>query len=121
MGVNRKFYTTVRGSRNSRSSHTNQGLKKRSHLEIVNGESKTNGDMCLTLHFSVSNPHRNEIFITSKLWNEFHKAEDVEPALRQSLMNLGLKYLDLYLMHWPFAFERKHQTDIQPVDFSQKV
>ena len=61
------------------------------------------------------------MFVTSKLWNEFHKAEDVEPALRQSLMNLGLKYLDLYLMHWPFAFERKHQTDIQPVDFSQKV
>ena len=67
------------------------------------------------------NLKRSELFITSKLWNEFHKPEDVEPALKQSLMNLGLEYLDLYLMHWPFAFERKHQTEIHPVDFSQKV
>ena len=64
---------------------------------------------------------RSQLFITSKLWNEFHKSEDVEPALKQSLVNLGLDYLDLYLMHWPFAFERKHQTEIHPVDFSQKV
>lgn len=64
---------------------------------------------------------RSQLFITSKLWNEFHKSEDVEPALKQSLLNLGLDYLDLYLMHWPFAFERKHQTEIHPVDFSQKV
>jgi diketogulonate reductase-like aldo/keto reductase len=63
------------------------------------------------------------MFVASKLWNEFHKPEDVEPALRQSLANLGLEYLDLFLMHWPFAFERQHQkTDIiHPVDFSQKV
>ena len=65
---------------------------------------------------------RQEMFVASKLWNEFHKPEDVEPALRQSLMNLGLEYLDLFLMHWPFAFERQHQTKIiHPVDFSQKV
>lgn len=63
------------------------------------------------------------MFVTSKLWNEFHKPEDVEPALRQSLANLGLEYLDLFLMHWPFAFERHHKkTDtIHPVDFTQKV
>ena len=63
------------------------------------------------------------MFVASKLWNEFHKPEDVEPALRQSLTNLGLEYLDLFLMHWPFAFERQHQkTDIiHPVDFSKKV
>ena len=62
------------------------------------------------------------MFIVSKLWNEFHKPDDVEPALRQSLMNLGLEYLDLYLMHWPFAFERQDQTEIlHPVDFSKKV
>ncbi len=62
------------------------------------------------------------MFIASKLWNEFHKPKDVEPALRQSLINLGLDYLDLYMMHWPFAFERQHQTEkLLPVDFSQKV
>ena len=65
---------------------------------------------------------REEIFVATKLWNEFHKPEDVEPALRQSLRNLGLDYLDLYLMHWPFAFEKQHQTDIlHPVDFTHKV
>jgi len=64
---------------------------------------------------------REEIFVATKLWNEFHKPEDVEPALRQSLRNLGLDYLDLYLMHWPFAFEKQHQTDIlHPVDFTHK-
>ena len=36
---------------------------------------------------------RQDIFVATKLWNEFHKPEDVEPALRQSLMNLGLEYL----------------------------
>ena len=63
------------------------------------------------------------MFVASKLWNEFHKPEDVEPALRQSLANLGLEYLDLFLMHWPFAFERQHQKTniIHPVDFSKKV
>ena len=66
---------------------------------------------------------RQDMFVASKLWNEFHKPEDVEPALRQSLTNLGLEYLDLFLMHWPFAFERQDQKTniIHPVDFSKKV
>jgi len=61
---------------------------------------------------------RNEIFVTSKLWNEYHKTEDVEAACRKSLSNLGLQNLDLYLMHWPFAFERQHPKGIYPVDFT---
>jgi diketogulonate reductase-like aldo/keto reductase len=61
------------------------------------------------------------MFVTSKLWNEYHKAEDVEPALLQSLKNLGLNYLDLYLIHWPFAFQRQHPEGIHLVDFEQKV
>ncbi|OKL58806.1 hypothetical protein UA08_05739 [Talaromyces atroroseus] len=48
---------------------------------------------------------REDIFITSKLWNTAHSPEDVEPALDQTLKDLGVGYLDLYLMHWPVAFK----------------
>ena len=49
---------------------------------------------------------RSEIFITSKLWNSKHHPEDVEAACRKTLSDLGVDYLDLYLMHSPVAFER---------------
>uniref|UniRef100_A0AAQ5ZSV9 alcohol dehydrogenase (NADP(+)) n=1 Tax=Amphiprion ocellaris TaxID=80972 RepID=A0AAQ5ZSV9_AMPOC len=49
---------------------------------------------------------REEVFLTSKLWNTKHDPEDVEEACRTSLAHLGLSYLDLYLMHWPMAFQR---------------
>ncbi|KKY22670.1 putative aldehyde reductase [Phaeomoniella chlamydospora] len=48
---------------------------------------------------------RNEIWVTSKLFNNDHHPEDVEPAIRKSLSDLGIEYLDLYLMHWPVALK----------------
>lgn len=48
---------------------------------------------------------RNEIWITSKLWNNAHAPKHVRPALERSLKNLQLDYLDLYLIHWPVAFK----------------
>ncbi|KAI1319834.1 hypothetical protein EDD11_002828 [Mortierella claussenii] len=52
-----------------------------------------------------SNIPREELFITTKLWNSSHRPKDVLPALQASLDNLGLDYVDLYLMHWPIAFK----------------
>src|ERR1700690_1334319 len=48
---------------------------------------------------------REDIFVTTKLWNSNHRPERVEPAFEASLERLGLKYLDLYLIHTPYAFQ----------------
>lgn len=55
--------------------------------------------------FSEGKVKREDVWITSKLWNDSHKKEDVIPALKQSLDDLQLDYLDLYLIHWPVAFK----------------
>ncbi|KAF2754464.1 aldehyde reductase-like protein [Pseudovirgaria hyperparasitica] len=48
---------------------------------------------------------REELFITSKLWNSQHRPEHVAGALDDCLAELGLDYLDLYLVHFPVAFD----------------
>ena len=54
---------------------------------------------------------REDIFVTTKLWNSNHRPERVEPAFEASLDRLGLKYLDLYLIHTPFAFQSGDNQD----------
>jgi aldehyde reductase len=54
---------------------------------------------------------RDDIFVTTKLWNSNHRAERVEPAFEGSLDRLRLEYLDLYLIHTPFAFQPGDEQD----------
>jgi alcohol dehydrogenase (NADP+) len=54
---------------------------------------------------------REDIFVTTKLWNSNHRPERVEPAFEASLERLGLDYLDLYLIHTPFAFRAGDEQD----------
>lgn len=50
---------------------------------------------------------RNDVFLTGKLWNNKHRAADVEAALDQTLQDLGVSHLDLYLVHWPVLVWRR--------------
>ncbi|KAL3478049.1 NADP-dependent oxidoreductase domain-containing protein [Aspergillus californicus] len=62
---------------------------------------------------------RKEIFLTTKLWNNKHHPQDVSQALEDSLNDLGLEYVDLFLMHWPVAWKRG--TELFPKDADGKV
>ena len=54
---------------------------------------------------------REDIFVTTKLWNTNHRPERVELAFEASLARLGLNYLDLYLIHTPYAFQPGDDQD----------
>ena len=62
---------------------------------------------------------RQDLFVTTKLWNNNHRPDRVGPALHASLKRLGLDYVDLYLMHTPFAF--KPGDDQEPRDADGKL
>jgi len=63
---------------------------------------------------------REDLFITSKLWCTDHKSEDVEKACKSSLSDLRLDYLDLYLMHFGIALQ-KRGDDLEPLGKDGKV
>ena len=54
---------------------------------------------------------RDDLFIATKVWNNNHRPERVKPAFEASLKRLGLDYVDLYLMHTPFAFRPGDDQD----------
>ena len=56
--------------------------------------------------FAAGLVQREQLWITSKLWNDCHEPHEVRPALERSLAHLGLERLDLYLIHWPLAQRR---------------
>jgi alcohol dehydrogenase (NADP+) len=55
---------------------------------------------------------RDELWITSKLWNDKHARADVIPSCQQSLKDLQLDYLDTYLVHWPFPNYHPPKADV---------
>ncbi|QJW94785.1 Putative dehydrogenase [Frigoriglobus tundricola] len=54
---------------------------------------------------------REDVFIATKLWNNNHRPERVKPAFEASLQKLQLDYVDLYLIHTPFAFRPGDEQD----------
>ncbi|MGZ3606255.1 MAG: aldo/keto reductase [Thermodesulfobacteriota bacterium] len=62
---------------------------------------------------------REELFVGTKLWNNNHRPERVKPAFEASLKKLQLDYVDLYLIHTPFAFKPGEEQD--PRDENGKV
>jgi alcohol dehydrogenase (NADP+) len=60
---------------------------------------------------------RDDVWVTSKLWNDAHRPEHVRPALEETLDDLQLDTLDLYLMHWPVALTRGTGMPEAPDDF----
>jgi diketogulonate reductase-like aldo/keto reductase len=61
--------------------------------------------------FAAGTVRRDELFVTTKLWNNNHRPERVKPALQASLDWLGLEAVDLYLVHTPFAFRPGDDQD----------
>jgi diketogulonate reductase-like aldo/keto reductase len=55
---------------------------------------------------------RQELWVTSKLWNDKHAPADVIPTFKESLRDLRLDYLDLYLIHWPFPNHHAQGVDV---------
>lgn len=63
---------------------------------------------------------REDLWITSKLWNDAHLPQHVLPAIQNSLKDLQLDYLDLYLVHWPVALKKGVGLPSDPSEFLTK-
>src|SRR5471030_981646 len=61
--------------------------------------------------FKAGKIKREDVFVATKLWNTNHRPERVKPAFEASLKKLQIDYLDLYLIHTPFAFQPGDEQD----------
>ncbi|CAF1373402.1 unnamed protein product [Adineta steineri] len=84
----------------------NRGYRLIDGAWIYQNENEVGNGIHEALEQSQGKIKREDLFITTKLWNQHHVPEDVEWALRDSLEKLRLDYVDLYLIHWPVAFKK---------------
>lgn len=68
--------------------------------------------------FKAGDITRDKLWVTSKLWNDAHARDAVKPALQKTLDDLRLEYLDLYLIHWPVAFQPGVSFPRKPEEFA---
>jgi alcohol dehydrogenase (NADP+) len=80
----------------------------------IYGNEKEIGE-ALEAAFQAGDVRREELWITSKLWNTRHGRANVRPAIEKTLADLRLDYLDLYLIHWPVPM--KHVVPHVPNQF----
>ncbi|CAI8048802.1 Aldo-keto reductase family 1 member B10, partial [Geodia barretti] len=73
------------------------------------GNEKDVGDV-LEQFFKDAKLKREELFISSKLWSSFHAKDDVIKACQESISNLKVDYLDLYILHWPITIASGHNN-----------
>ncbi len=107
---------TWRSDKNEVTSAVEQAITKYHYRHIdcasIYGNQKEIGKAFHSV-FAENQISREEVFITSKLWNTDHHPDNVETACRQTLRDLQLDYLDLYLIHWGIAFA--HGPDLEPI------
>jgi alcohol dehydrogenase (NADP+) len=97
--------TTIRATRDALEAgyrHVDCAERYRNEREVGEG---------LRVGLAAGGLAREDIFVTTKLWNSNHRPERVAPAFEASLGRLGLDYLDLYLIHTPFAFQPGDEQD----------
>lgn len=89
-----------------------QGYRSIDCAECYKNE-KEIGD-ALAVSMKAGDLSREELFITSKVWNTNHDPAHVRAACERSLKSLQLDYLDLYLIHWPLAWEHTN-AELEPL------
>lgn len=56
---------------------------------------------------------REDIFITTKVWVHLMEPEDIRWSLETSLTDMGIDYVDSFLLHWPFAVEKTEDRNVK--------
>jgi len=72
----------------------------------IDGAAAYNNEECVGRGIKESGVAREDIFITSKLWNDERGYDTTMRAFDKTMADLGLEYLDLYLIHWPASSSR---------------